>query len=274
MRREATNASGSRRFARVGWLAAILLAWAFLAPRAQAVRAELQVPQADGWVTDLADLISAADEAAIENELEAWKRGSGHEIAVLTVPSLDGQTIERFALEVGRTWKLGSVERNDGALLVVSKGDRKMRIEVGRGLEGELTDAMCARIVRDVLTPAFKRGQFSSGIREGVSAMRAVVGGDLAKLPRETSHTGSWLETFAAQAVIVIVLILLMRLTRRLRGGRTRGLPFGGYVGGLGSSRGGFGGGFSSGGGGGGGGGFSGFGGGGGFSGGGSSGSW
>jgi len=231
---------------------------------------DIVVPKAEGWVSDFAEIITPSDEAALESELEAWKRGSGHEIAVLTVPSLNGRPIERFALEVGRAWKLGSAERNDGALLVVARDDRKMRIEVGRGLEGELTDAMCGRIIRDVLTPAFRRGEFSSGIRAGVDAMRAVVGGDLAKLPREPSHSGSWLGSSLAQIMIIVIVVVIARTMRR--GGRSlsRGLPMGGYVGGIGSSRGGFGG-FR---GGGGGGGFGGFGGGGGFSGGGSSGSW
>ena len=124
-----------------------------------AIASEIQVPKNDGWVTDLAHMISPGDEQALETELEAWKRSSGHEIAVLTVPNLQGDSLEHFALQVARTWGLGGKEKNDAALLLVARDEHKMRIEVGRGLEGDLPDILCGRIIRDVITPAFKRGE-------------------------------------------------------------------------------------------------------------------
>lgn len=230
-------------------------------------RAAQDVPQADGWVTDLAGLLTASDEETLESELEAWKRGSGHEIAVLTVPSLGGRSIEEFALDVARSWKLGRKDIHDAALLVVAKSDRKMRIEVGRGLEGSLTDLICGRIIRDVLTPAFKRSEFSTGIVNGVRAMRAAAGGDLSQLPRERSSEENWLP---AVVITIVLLIFLIRFSRAL--GRF-GSPISGHRtwnhrSGWGTFSGSIGGGGRSGGG------FSGFGGGGGFSGGGSSGGW
>jgi uncharacterized protein len=99
--------------------------------------------------------------------MESYRRGSGHDVALLTVKSLGGEPIERYSLRVAREWKLGSVEKNDGALLVVAKDDREMRIEVGRGLEGTLPDIVCGRIIRDVLTPAFQRGDFAGGLVAG-----------------------------------------------------------------------------------------------------------
>lgn len=228
------------------------------------------VPRADGWVTDLADLITPADEATLEAELEAWKKGSGHEIAVLTVTSLGGRTVEEYALNVARTWAMGQKGLNDAALLVVSKNDRKMRIEVGRGLEGDLTDLATGRILRDLMTPAFKRGDFSSGIVQGVRAMRAVAGGDMSYLPKQRANVENWVPA------IFITIIIVMFIVRMLRavGALGRGMPISGRR--SFGSRGGFGGfgGFSGGGGRSSGGGFSGFGGGGGFSGGGSSGGW
>lgn len=228
------------------------------------------MPKADGWVTDQADMISSADEAALESELEAWKRGSGHEIAVLTVTSLGGRTIEDFALNVARTWALGRKDVSDAALLVVAKNDRKMRIEVGRGLEGDLTDLVAGRIIRDLITPLFKRGEFSSGIVQGVRAMRAAAGGDLSYLPRQSAPNDNWIPGLV---IGIFLVILAIRFARAL-GGHRRGWPIsgrrgiGGGFGGFGGM-GGFGGGSSRSGGG-----FSGFGGGGGFSGGGSSGGW
>lgn len=253
------------------FVAAILCG--FVAPNvgAATLRAA-DVPKPQGWVTDLAGMISSADKAALERDLEAWKRGSGHEIAVLTVESLNGESIERFALEVGRAWALGTQDKNDGAVLVVAKADRQMRIEVGRGLEGDLPDILCSRILRDIVTPQFKRGEFSAGIRSGVEAMRAAVGGDLSHLPPERSPDSGW----PAGLVFVLILFVIVWRISRLRhsgrfmgpiSGRRIGRSSGGF-GGFGGFGGGFGGGRSSGGG------FSGFGGGGGFSGGGASGSW
>jgi len=253
------------------FLAGIALVCGGLAGFARSAPIVVQdVLRADGWVTDLADLITPADEATLESELEAWKKGSGHEIAVLTVPSLGSRTIEEYALNVARTWAMGQKGLSDAALLVISKNDRKMRIEVGRGLEGDLTDLVTGRIVRDLLTPAFKRGDFSTGIVQGVRAMRAAAGGDLSYLPKQRASAENWVPA------IFITIILVMFIVRMLRaaGGMARGMPMSGRrsIG----SRGAFGGfgGFSGGGGRSSGGGFSGFGGGGGFSGGGSSGGW
>lgn len=234
---------------------------------------DVDVPSNDGWVTDLAHLLSSAEERELEAAMEAYKRGSGHDIALLTVPDLRGRTIEEFALEVARTWKLGSVETNDGALLVVAKSERKLRIEVGRGLEGTLTDARCAQIIRNDITPQFKAGRFGDGIRNGIAAMQAAAGGAPVNVRRSIPEPAPKIGVdFGALACTLLVLFFLLVLLSRLRryggawgtGRRSRGGMFwGGHFGG-----GGFGGS------GGGGGGFSGFGGGGGFSGGGSSGSW
>lgn len=253
------------------WVVFAAIWCGLLAPRAESapVRAR-DVPKNDGWVTDLADMISASDEAALEKTLEEWKRGSGHEIAVLTVKSLEGDTIDRFANTVFRTWGLGSKEKSDAALLLISKNDRKMRIEVGRGMEGVLPDILCGRIIRDVMTPAFKRGDFSRGIRTAVETMMSIVGGDTSSLPRERKPDLAR----AIVTAIVVIFLLILFISAALRGGMgvggPRGRRYGGYRGGGFGGFGGFGG--SSGGGGGGG--FSGFGGGGGSSGGGASGGW
>src|SRR5262249_8630546 len=116
-------------------LASILLAFLAAAPP------ELAVPKHDGWVTDLAGMLSPPKERELETLMESYKQGTTHEIALLTIPSLEGDDLERFALRVFRTWGIGSKSTSNGALLVVSKADRKIRIEVGRGLEGNLTDS-------------------------------------------------------------------------------------------------------------------------------------
>jgi len=236
-----------------------------------------QVPKYDGWVTDLADMLSAGQEQQLELLMESYKQGSKHEIALLTVPDMGGKTIERFALEVAREWGIGGAETSNGALLVVAKAERKMRIEVGRGLEGNLPDVICGRIVRDVMTPAFKSGNIPGGIHLGIVAMHAAIGGDYAPLKRTTR--GRRRSGGMGGLFMIAFLIFIIAVSRRRGGGGGGGrgsvwpwLFWGSML----SGRGGYGGvgGFGGGGFGGGGGGFSGFGGGGGFSGGGASGGW
>ena len=258
-----------------------MIALLFLAPFLSVASQEIEVPKNDGWVTDLADLLPDGDEAALEALMESYKQGSGHEVALLTIPSLEGQPIEHYALAVARSWGIGSKDgetRNAGALLVVARDDRELRIEVGRGLEGNLTDAISGRIIRNVIVPEFKAGDYPEGLRKGIEAIHAAAGGDYAPLERGKGAAGK--KDSPIGALFPIFLILLIFASRRRRRGFGGGaLPWilastmanSGRRGGRGGSFGGFsGGGFSRGGGGG----FSGFGGGGGFSGGGASGRW
>ena len=280
--------------ARPAWLvlataaASTGLAPAALAARAAAPAFEQQLPANDGWVTDLAGLLTASDEQQLEATMDSFRRGSGHDIALLTVPDLQGEPIEDYARRVAREWKLGSKETSDGALLVVSTGDRALRIEVGRGLEGTLTDAVCGRIIRDVITPRFQAGDFADGLRSGVEALQQAAGGDYAALPEPRAVRSS--DGWVAIPLVIFVVILIVILMRRRGGPRGRrrahsrhGIwpwlvladSLGRSSGGGGFSGGGFGGGgFGGGFGGHSGGGFGGFGGGGGFSGGGASGRW
>jgi uncharacterized protein len=250
---------------------------AFSAPPSIVRGLDIEIPKNDGWVTDLAGMLNPAAERALEELMESYKQGSTHEIALLTVPSLKGQPIERFALQVGRAWGIGGKELNNGALLVASKEDRALRIEVGRGLEGNLTDSISGRIIRDVIVPEFQNGDYVTGLRQGIEAMHAAIGGDYAKVKRSRPARPD-LESEVGRILpmlLIAILVFFVRVSNRLRRGRRRGTsvfpgmyipPIGG--GSLGRSRG-WGGGRSSGGGG-----FSGFGGGGGFSGGGASGRW
>ncbi len=234
-----------------------------------------EVPANDGWVTDRAELLSPDEERALEALMESYRVGSSHEVALLTLPDLGGRPIEDVALQTARAWKIGDRTSSAGGLLVVAMAERALRIEVGRGLEGTLTDSISGRIIRDVIVPEFRAERFYPGLRAGVEAIHAALGGDYGPLERSSGARGEG-QAVASLVVLVIVLSMLAR-NRRKGGGSGSGLPWlmtsslgrGGFGGGLG---GGFGGGFS--GGAGRGGGFSGFGGGGGFSGGGASGRW
>ncbi len=244
-----------------------------LAPPARAP--EFQVPRNDGWVTDAARFLKPAEERALEAQLEAWTQSTGHQIAVVTVPNLGGETVEAAALKVARGWGVGRAGEDDGAVLLIAKKERQLRIEVGKGLEGDLTDSVSGRILRNVITPRFKKGEFSVGIREGVAEMIAVIDGTSSG-PVERVRTGKsaaavLLLGFVPLGLFLVFAILIGRRHRRRgrRAGTAAHVPWWLWTG-AGSSSGSW----SSGGGGfGGGGGFSGFGGGG-FSGGGASGGW
>jgi uncharacterized protein len=233
---------------------------------------EAQIPRNDGWVTDTAGLLASSQKRELSALMESYKQGTTNEIAVLIVPSLNGEPIEQYALDVGRAWGMGTKEKNNAALLVIAKNDRKMRIEVARGLEGSLTDSISGRIIRDVIGPHFKRGEYYEGVKAGVVAMHEAIGGKYGALPSEPQQVDlgllGCLVPLLFFAFVLIAIIYRVRKYGVSHG--SRGPWIGGpFIGGIGGSSGG--GGRSSGGGFGG---FSGFGGGGGFSGGGASGGW
>lgn len=232
------------------------------------VALEVDVPTNDGWVTDLAGILSPGEEQQLEALAESYRSGTTHEIALLTIPSLGGEAIENYSLEVARAWKLGGKDAHNGALIVVAQGDRKLRIETGRGLEGTLTDAISGRIIREVISPAFKEGRFYEGLVAGMAATHAAIGGDYGPIERSAGarRSGGRLPSLISSLFMLVIFIsIFSRRGRRGLGGALPWILLGTMGGGRG---GGFGGGGSSGGG------FGGFGGGGGFSGGGASGGW
>ncbi|MEH2531823.1 uncharacterized protein V1277_001797 [Bradyrhizobium sp. AZCC 1588] len=156
-------------------LLALLLCWAASA------LALVAVPPLSGRVVDQTGTLAAGDIAALTQQLGDLEARKGSQIAVLIVPTTDGEAIEQFALRVAEAWKIGRKKIDDGALLVIAKNDRRLRIEVGYGLEGALTDATTKRIIDEDITPKFKSGDFAGGVSAGVNRMIAVANGE--KLP-------------------------------------------------------------------------------------------
>ncbi|PIW85812.1 MAG: methanol dehydrogenase [Nitrospirae bacterium CG_4_9_14_3_um_filter_53_35] len=138
----------------------------------------LDAPKLQGHVNDDAGMISASVRAELENELISFEKTDSTQIVILTIPSLEGEGIEEFSIKVAEAWKIGRQGRDNGVIFVVSKEDRKMRIEVGRGLEGSLTDLMAGRIIDLVVKPRFKRGDFDGGFVAGVSSLIDAVRGE------------------------------------------------------------------------------------------------
>lgn len=280
---------------------AALAAAAFWLAGALAVAALVPVPRLSTRVTDLTGTLPPADIQSIEQRLAAFERTKGSQVAVLLVPTTQPETIEQFGIRVVDQWKLGRGKVDDGALLLVARNDRAVRIEVGYGLEGALPDAIAKRIIEEVIIPRFRAGDFPGGIRDGVERMLGVIEGEPLPPPSRRdlgSAVGAFQNPDSIMFVVVGFLIvggilraLMGRLPAALIGGSLAGVIAGVLVGalviggavavlvflilllqGTGSGRGGYYGGGRSGGGFGGGGGFSG--GGGGFGGGGASGRW
>jgi len=150
--------------------AVVLLALAPLAPGAD-------VPYLSGRVVDDAELLSRETFDRVGALLRDHESRTGNQIAVLTTPSIEGESIEEFAVKVFNTWKLGQKGKDNGVLVVIVPRERKMRIEVGYGLEGMLTDAAASRVIRNVMAPLFKAADFNAGVEQGVTAVVAQLEG-------------------------------------------------------------------------------------------------
>jgi uncharacterized protein len=265
----ARSGHGPRLAAARAVVALIVAAWPLLAGDAAA---DPVFPQLTKRIVDEAGLLNGADKHAIERELETIEATSTDQVVVVTLKSLQGYPIEDFGYRLGRAWGIGQKDKDNGAILIVAPNERKVRIEVGRGLEPVLTDAMSKLIIDNAIIPEFRRGDFVAGIKAGVRDIKDVLLGDAdavrerAKV-RDRAHDIDTLQIMLFLFWLGVVLFVIWALfrsglaiptTSAGRGGKTSGNS-GGWSGGW-SGGGGGGGGWS--------------GGGGGFGGGGSSGSW
>jgi uncharacterized protein len=134
-------------------------------------------------VVDAANLLTAQDRAGLDSRLATHEQQSGNQLVVVTVPSLDGETIEDYGVGLGRAWGIGRAGEDDGVLLIVAPNEREVRIEVGYGLEGTLTDALSSQIIQDEILPRFRSGDVSGGIVAGTDAILAALGGSYEAQP-------------------------------------------------------------------------------------------
>ena len=139
---------------------------------------EPKFPPLTGRVIDDAGVLNSYTVGELTEILAAHERASGEQVVVVTLPSLQGYTIEDFGYQLGRNWGIGQKGKNNGALLIVAPRERKVRIEVGYGLEGELTDAICATIIQNYILPSLKRGDFNAGVLAGAKSILDVLGGN------------------------------------------------------------------------------------------------
>ncbi len=150
---------------------------------AVAAAADVAVPPLSGRVVDQTGTLSSGDIASLTQTLKSLEARKGSQVAVLIVPTTEPETIEQYSIRVAEAWKIGRKKIDDGALLVVAKNDRHLRIEVGYGLEGSLTDATTKRIIDEDITPKFKAGDFAGGLTAGVNRMIRIIDGEQLPAP-------------------------------------------------------------------------------------------
>ncbi len=206
-----------------------------------------EIPALKTYVTDLASVLAPQDRDRLETFLRDYDTQTGNQFVVLIVPSLEGESLEEFSLAVAEANRIGKKGEDNGLLFLVSINDRKMRFEVGYGLEENLTDALTSVIISDIVAPEFRGGNYAAGIFAGVSAAVKAVSGEftLAQSPRDERKEKKGGNLFGL-IIFLVILFFLMKSNRRRGGG---GIWFIGPFGGGGFSGGGgsFGGGGSSG---------------------------
>ena len=191
--------------------------------------AQVAVPPLTAHVSDQTATLAAGQAAALEQALAAFEARKGSQVAVLIVPTTAPETIEQYAMRVAEQWKLGRKKVDDGAILVVAKDDRAVRIEVGYGLEGALNDAISKRIISEVIVPRFQQGDLAGGIAEGVDRIIRVIDGE--PLPPPVARSASGSASIQSYLPVLFILALAMGGVLRAALGRFPGaLATGGAV--------------------------------------------
>ena len=211
-----------------GPLLGLLLALLFLLAEAGA---QVAIPPV-ARVTDQTGTLTAEQKASLEEMLVTFEKKKGSQLAVLMVPTTEPEAIEQYAIRVAEAWKLGRKGVDDGALLVVAKNDRAMRIEVGYGLEGALNDATAKRIVAEVITPRFREGDFYGGINAGLDRMIRVIDGEPLPAPsRRPAAPAASGGLFELLPMLLIGALVVGGMLRALLGRALGSVATGGAVG-------------------------------------------
>lgn len=178
----------------------------------------LEVPTLKGRVNDYANIINSSTENELNSYLESLENTTGIQMVVLTIPSLKGEDISSFSVKTAEKWKIGQNGKDNGALLIVAYNDREVRIEVGYGLENKLTDTKCGLIIRNVIIPEFKNGNYSAGILKGIKNMVGVAT-DNAELVNKTvsNNVDEDSDAFGYLVIILFILIFIISISSRSR---------------------------------------------------------
>jgi uncharacterized protein len=172
--------------------------------------AQVAVPALTGRIVDQTATLTSVQQAQLNNTLGEFERIKGTQLAVLIVPTTEQEAIEQFSIRVAEQWTIGRKKVDDGAILIIAKNDRTLRIEVGYGLEGVLNDATCKRIISELIVPNFKAGDFNGGITAGVDQMIKLINGEALPPPKtQTSQNNQ--DSFATIAIVALFVGLVAR---------------------------------------------------------------
>jgi len=191
----------------------------------------LTVPERpEGRVTDRTGTLTRDQIQALEKKLSAFEKETTNQIAVLLIPSLEGDSLEDYSIRLAEKWKIGQQGRNNGVILLIVKNDRKVRIEVGYGMEGALPDALAGTIIRNEIAPRFKAGKFFQGIEAGINSVIAATKGEYKASPRKKqSQIDSWIPFLIVGAFIVFFMLAASQARKRnYHSGGSRGWNSGG----------------------------------------------
>lgn len=205
-----------RRCLRMPTLAAVLLVLSLSAGWAQ------QFPPLTGRVVDQAGIIPDDEERELSDRLAAHEAKTANQVVVATVSSLGGRGIEEYGVDLGRAWGIGQAGRDNGAILLVAPNERELRIEVGYGLEGELTDAISSLIIQKSIIPRFRDGDFPAGIRRGVEDIVAVLEGDAGAFASRARERVSEEDTIGSAFQVLIFIVIMVVWLGVFGGGRRR----------------------------------------------------
>jgi uncharacterized protein len=196
----------------------LVAAWA-VSSFSLTARAEPKFPELTGRIVDNAGLLKPEDRTAIEAELKALEEKSTDQVVVVTLPSLQDTPIEDFGYQLGRKWGIGQKGKDNGVILIVAPTERKVRIEVGRGLEPQLTDLMSKLIIENAILPGFRRGDYSAGIRAGVRDIKDVLLGDAEAVKERAkgSGQGSGPDTLALLILAFWIAVVIFVIWAQLR---------------------------------------------------------
>lgn len=191
----------------------LLILWIALLPLAGHADGQIALPPLNAAVTDLTATLSASDKAALEESLQTFNRNSGSQIVILILPGTQPESIEQFGIRLAEAWKIGRKQIDDGVIVIVAKDERRMRIEVGYGLEGAIPDAIAKRIIDEKMAPAFRQGDFAGGLRSTVEALQKLIRGEALPAP-QAAPKGNEVDSEG----LLLVVIVLAGVARALFG--------------------------------------------------------
>jgi uncharacterized protein len=186
----------------------------------------LEVPALKGYVNDYGNMMSPETRSKIETELKAFEQSDSTQIVILTIPSLEGEVLEEFSIKVGDVWKIGQKGKDNGIILLVSNQDRKIRIEVGRGLEGKLTDLASGQIIDLVMNPRFKNGDYDGGFIAATQTLIDVTRGEFKVDERQASTGKKRSSSFPVLFIFGAMALLTLGRISRVLGGAAGAIGF------------------------------------------------